>query len=509
MYQVFLVDDEFLAIEGLRLLVDWERLGAEVCGVAYDGISAREQILEKKPDIVLTDIRMPGMNGLDLIAAVKQALPSTVFVVISGYNEFEYARSALRLGVIDYIDKPVTVEKIEDVYRKIEQVFEARAKFNQESREQQTRLSEAMEELIHFPVQTQETLEKLKEKYQVDLAGLQSFAAAVFKPAQPDGKELVGQRFAQEFVESGVYHCASYLDESLVLLLSFPIAFDHAAFEAHFHIFCEGLVLDGIVEAAGLGNVCSGIAELAYGLKDGQQALEYAEYADEPFVAARELSYTLTPPAQLLNGTNSIVYSFHIGEYRKVLEKVDEMLNLLLESGLALDLFYSECLKLVHIGIGLCRETGREFDRDGKPFLPHVEIRQYNKAADIADWVFSVFEGMVAWLNEQKQSEEKSVLPAKEYIDRHYSEPITLPFLASLCRMQPTYFSMLFKEQVGQTYIKYINFVRMEHAKLMLSQGMKVKEIYEQVGFQNYRYFCDKFKVLLGCTPEQYRSRFL
>ena len=97
----------------------------------------------------------------------------------------------------------------------------------------------------------------------------------------------------------------------------------------------------------------------------------------------------------------------------------------------------------------------------------------------------------------------------REYIDRHYSEPITLPFLASLCRMQPTYFSMLFKEQVGQTYIKYINFVRMEHAKLMLSQGMKVKEIYEQVGFQNYRYFCDKFKVLLGCTPEQYRSRFL
>ncbi|MBS1474016.1 MAG: response regulator, partial [Massilimaliae sp.] len=91
MYQVFLVDDEFLAIEGLRLLVDWERLGAEVCGAAYDGISAREQILEKKPDIVLTDIRMPGMNGLDLIAAVKQALPSTVFVVISGYNEFEYA----------------------------------------------------------------------------------------------------------------------------------------------------------------------------------------------------------------------------------------------------------------------------------------------------------------------------------------------------------------------------------------------------------------------------------
>ena len=66
---------------------------------------------------------------------------------------------------------------------------------------------------------------------------------------------------------------------------------------------------------------------------------------------------------------------------------------------------------------------------------------------------------------------------------------------------------MMFKEQVGQNYIKYINFVRMEHAKQLLAQGLKVKDIYEKVGFQNYRYFCDKFKNLVGCTPEQYRSR--
>lgn len=224
-------------------------------------------------------------------------------------------------------------------------------------------------------------------------------------------------------------------------------------------------------------------------------------------VDLKELEYHEEPPVQLLNGTNDIIYCFRTGEYDQTLQKVEELLQLLQNSKLELDLFYSECLKLIHVGMGLCRETGREFDRDGKVFLPHVEIRQYHRAADISGWTVSVFRSMVQWMWERRSKEERKVAVAKEYIDAHYSEILTLPYVASLCGMQPTYFSMMFKEQVGQSYIKYINFVRMEHAKQLLAQGLKVKEIYQRVGFQNYRYFCDKFKSLVGCTPEQYRSR--
>lgn len=506
MDRVFLVDDEYLAIEGLRLLVDWNSLGAEVCGVAYDGESALEQILTQKPDVVLTDIRMPGMNGLDLIAAVKQALPSTLFAVISGYNEFEYARSALRLGVIDYIDKPVTVEKIEAVYRKIRSVLESRRRFaaGQESRRPQFSL--AIEDLLHFPQHITEALPRVSEKYQVDFSGMQEFLLSLCRPAGLEAEESL-RRLWQDSGRAEQADLEIYPKDGLLLLLFLFPGGMPGRFREWLHSFLERLISDGALSAAGIGELRSGIAELEDALRDGEQALRYAEYFDEPVVTAEELSYQLTPPAQMLHGANEIVFHFRVGAYEQALEKVDELLNLLLESGLALELFCSECLKLIHIGLGLCRETGREFDRNGAPFLPHVEIRQYHRAVDIADWVFSVYQGMVLWMQEQRKKSDHKVTLAKDYIDQHYSETITLPYLASLCGMQPTYFSMLFKEQVGQTYIKYLNLVRMEHAKRLLAEGVKVKDIYRQVGFQSYRYFCDKFKSLLGLTPEQYRSR--
>ena len=506
MDRVFLVDDEYLAIEGLRLLVDWNRLGAEVCGVAYDGESALEQITRLRPDVVLTDIRMPGMNGLDLIAAVKQALPSTLFVVISGYNEFEYARSALRLGVVDYIDKPVTVEKIEAVYQKISAVLESRRRFAETQESGRPQFFRAVGELLQLPRQSPEYLPQLSEKYQVDFSGMQEFLIAACRPAGPEEADRF-RRLWQESGQAGRAELGVYLrDGMLLLLLLFPNGVPDG-FEAGLRAFLEQRVAEGDLSAAGIGELHSGITELEDALRDGQQALRYAEYFDEPVVEARALAYHLTPPVQLLHGANEIVYCFRMGAYEQALEKLDGLLDLLLESGLALELFCSECLKLIHIGLGLCRETGREFEREGAPFLPHVEIRQYHRAVDIADWVFSVYQSMVLWMQEQRKKADHKVTAAKDYIDQHYSEAITLPYLAGLCGMQPTYFSMLFKEQVGQSYIKYLNQVRMEHAKRLLAEGVKVKDIYRQVGFQSYRYFCDKFKSLLGLTPEQYRSR--
>lgn len=504
--RVFLVDDEYLAIEGLMRLVDWERLDAEVCGAAYDGKTALEQIEILCPDVVLTDIRMPGMNGLDLIAAVKRRLPSTLFVVISGYNEFEYARSALRLGVVDYIDKPVTVEKIEEVYGKINQIFQARQRFAEETVKKRSQFSQAIEELMRSPQQVMKQLPCLKEKYGVDLRGLERFLIAVCSPVGVEAGQKIRQLWL-EFNPLGDSDLEIFQREKrLILLVTFCKEPD-LAFLEQFQAFCESLVLEGAVEAIGYGAVHSGVTALEYALKDGEQALQYAEYLGEPRVDLRELEYHVEPPVQLLGGTNDIVYYFRTGEYDQALQKVEELLALLLNSKLELDLFYSECLKLIHVGMGLCRETGREFDRDGRVFLPHVEIRQYHRAADISSWTASVFQSMVQWMWERRSKEERKVAAAKDYIDAHYNEVLTLPYVASLCGMQPTYFSMMFKEQVGQNYIKYINFVRMEHAKQLLAQGLKVKDIYEKVGFQNYRYFCDKFKSLVGCTPEQYRSR--
>lgn len=118
MYKMIIVDDEDIVINGLTTVINWKEHQIEIVGTATNGQKALKIIQEQKPDIILTDICMPGMDGLQLIKKVKEEQPNTVFIIISGYAEFEYAKSAIELDVIDYLIKPVDIEEIIGVIKK-------------------------------------------------------------------------------------------------------------------------------------------------------------------------------------------------------------------------------------------------------------------------------------------------------------------------------------------------------------------------------------------------------
>lgn len=120
MYRLVVIDDEYIVVQGIKALLSRLKLEYEVVGAAYDGIQGLEVIRSEKPDVVITDIRIPGLDGLFLIEAAKEECPETYFIVISGYSEFVYAQRALTLGVSDYIDKPVTAEKLKNALLRIE-----------------------------------------------------------------------------------------------------------------------------------------------------------------------------------------------------------------------------------------------------------------------------------------------------------------------------------------------------------------------------------------------------
>ncbi|WP_017810748.1 response regulator [Clostridium saccharoperbutylacetonicum] len=128
MIKAVLIDDEYIVVEGLKAIVNWSGFGIEVVGSASDGVSGLELIEKEKPDIVFTDITMPRMNGLTLIENAKKIIPSGVFIIFSGYNEFEYARKALSLGVIDYLDKPVTIDKVEETLKEAIKIIDKKKK---------------------------------------------------------------------------------------------------------------------------------------------------------------------------------------------------------------------------------------------------------------------------------------------------------------------------------------------------------------------------------------------
>ena len=127
MYRVVVVDDEYIVVEGIRALLGRIGADAEVAGTAQDGRSALSLIRELRPELVITDIRIPYMDGLSLIESCRELLPDTQYIVISGYQEFEYARTALRLGALDYIDKPITQDKLSAAFRRLRALEGGRA----------------------------------------------------------------------------------------------------------------------------------------------------------------------------------------------------------------------------------------------------------------------------------------------------------------------------------------------------------------------------------------------
>lgn len=120
MYRLVVIDDEYIVVQGIKALLSRLKLDYEVVGAAYDGIQGLEVIRNEKPDVVITDIRIPGLDGLSVIETAKDECPDTNFIVISGYSEFAYAQRALTLGVKDYIDKPVTAEKLKNALARVE-----------------------------------------------------------------------------------------------------------------------------------------------------------------------------------------------------------------------------------------------------------------------------------------------------------------------------------------------------------------------------------------------------
>ena len=499
MKRVFLVDDEYLAIEGLRRLVDWKKYDMEVCGVAGDGKSGREMILAQKPDIVFSDIRMPGMNGLDMIAAVKPALPQTLFAIISGYNDFEYVRTALRMSIVDYLDKPVTVEKVYAVLERMNAVFSAR----EQAAPNMAGLGEAMAELLRLEDVSLLQLKETGERCHANLLGVSNLTVGFLGAKRPESipaaaleKALAVHEIACVFLPCGGGTLCVMHSERPYAVRDVRACVQSALEEAF---------ASGEVECAGFSAQYMSLCDLKKAEQEASYAARYARFFDEEMVDFNALE---TDGGSNLSGCRSqIGFALRTGEWQSAMEQVRQTVEVMQKNKLTPELFCHVCLELIYQGLGVCRETGREFEKNGRPFLPHVEISELMRCDEVGRWTIETYDAMIQWLRQRRiQTERKDVLRARKYIDEHFGEPITLEMLSQMCSMHTTYFSVVFKEQIGMTYIKYLNVVRIEKAKQMLLAGEKVKDVGERCGFGSPRYFTEKFKQYTGVTPDQFRK---
>lgn len=517
MLKVVLIDDEKIVLRGMSAIIQWKEEGLELAGTALDGKHGLELILTEKPDIVFTDIRMPGLSGLELIEAAKKELPDTVYIIMSGYNEFKYVQKAIGLGVIDYMEKPVTVEKYRDVLKKARELCSYRKNYRMLTQGyaslERKSIEKTLGKIYTAPMcREREWLNEL-ENVSGQLWAAKEVCVLVLTPGNEDEPPLEVYRNLMETIidtmkgESQVEIFAQ-MEQEFIIFTFFRKGRESVDFIGRGREVKRRFNEKGCLFYMGMGRVHSGVYELRSAYEEAKAALEYALYRDvSEIVQIDEVEYSSHIPEHLLEGQKSIEYNIRIGNEDAALEQAASYLHYLEGIQLKPVLFQHECLELIYLVLKLAEECGESYvSESGK--TPHSEIEKYHAVAEMERWTTDKIRDILEWMHTMRtMAGNQTIQRVKNYIEEHYSSSISLELLAEYAGMSPTYLSMNFKKIVGTTYVKYLGKIRMEHAMEMLREGQKAKDVCEKVGYYDYKYFSAQFKKFTGMTPDRYKRR--
>ncbi|WP_195575382.1 response regulator transcription factor [Paenibacillus sp. 1001270B_150601_E10] len=483
---VLLVDDESWVIESFKASIDWTAHGFEIIGTANSGVEALSYMDTCKPAVVFTDIRMPGMNGLELIKRGKEILPDTDFVVVSGYAEFAYAQKALTYGAIAYCLKPFEEEEIESILCRIKG---KRASNSIHSTTIETLLLSYMEE----PSMAHETelLEMLHR-----LGVIESHSSPI-----------------------GVLVCSTSSLEPPIVSAELPYAkigrMKHAFLVPHDQLEPLRISLETLHQTHTQGEHPKrmegirgiGVSERSIEQLDLRRAIKEAnELADQYFIAGRfVIARKQTSLTESFKGElKQLDEAMRTGDVAGAHHSFDRMLSLF-EQGVLTVLHALQLYHVVHAFLYCINQD-------------HEDMVLFNREQLIAN-----YGSVQAMIHELRQSAARSILDAQEidlamtsnetfrsilqYVNQHFTEDISLQSLSQLFYTNPSYISQLFKKEIGETFTAYIAKLRMTYAcELLGSTDLMVGEIAERSGYMDYFYFTKMFKKLIGKTPSQFRT---
>ena len=536
--KVFLVEDEMVIRRGIKNSIDWEKEGYIFCGEASDGELAYPMIIKEKPDILITDIRMPFMDGLELCKLVKEELPNIKILILSGYDEFDYAKEAIRLGVTEYLLKPISSGKLlealngvsESIRREKEDKDLVR-KYMEEMRENTKHEKQKFfEQMIAGNLSMADALETGK-KYEMNLsAGMYNLLLFRFTLGEENRKsgELLGE----------AEYAIKKLTERLEYVFEFQRDVEGWAFllmadnEEQMSERVKELSKDleeimknysTIAYFGGIGQPVARLRELEESFREAERALA-ARFTME---LNRIISVEDIRMAQNVDTLDDIeITSFgEIEKTRTMFEKflnngaedeidefVDVYINELPEENLksvltrqyiimdAYIVMMSFCEKIEGIE-GEMQAQSEELKNSMKTIQTLEEIKNYIRM------LLKKIIGVRDTISGRRYSDIIEI--AKDQIRKTYmSDEISLNTIAAEVGMSPSYFSSIFSKEMGKTFVEYLTEIRMDRAKeLLMCSSMKTSEIGYEVGYKDPHYFSYIFKKTQNCTPKEFRAR--
>jgi two-component system, response regulator YesN len=520
-YKAFLVEDEIVTREGIRDNVDWRASGFEFCGEAPDGEMALPLLQAAQPDVLITDIKMPFMDGLQLCKVVRERWPRMKVVILSGHDEFEYAQQAVHLGVTEYLLKPITVQDMAGMLQRVASLLD------QDKKDQ--------ENLQKLHDQVEENRAVLREQLLLKLVvGAMTTAEAIEK-GRPLGLELVARYYLVVIIKmeladrSDQFDYATYqqaqqqvarLAENnpdafllkkdwaeLVLLLKGSTP-EYLEEERDLFLERAQRMLDGTAYrlAIGAGTPKNRIADIHQSFVE---ALVEVQNAAPPGRAEPE---SVVDKTDLLKVDKAAVENYLRCGTKEEFDKFFEafvqpvgetaLKSYLLKNYLLVDVIVATA-QFVH-------ELGGAID-EVVPGLAAVQTLLANTQTveQLRAQVREILLGALVFRDQLNHPYASLIRQAKDYIDRHYADPeLALNEVAAHVNHSASHFSALFSQETCQTFKDYLTAVRIKKAKeLLRTSTLKSAEIAYQVGYSDPHYFSAAFRKNTGLSPTEFRQQ--
>lgn len=536
MYNVVIADDQPFARIGMRSIVNWQEYGFKVVGDAENGEEALQLIYQYKPELIITDIRMPLLDGLELTKKIKEFLPDSQILVMSAYDEFNYAQKAIELGVLGYLLKPVVMNDLLQFLVKVRDILEKKKKDEIEEQHIREQLEKSMpllqeqyyNELVNG--QYQDNLEREEKEKFLDIKipernlvvlvfDIDDFRALRERTSFKETELLkirllkIVRNIIDRYCEGVVF---STYSNNYVAVLKLETIHKHSFMNKIMFITEEirkSINNDlNITITIGISRWCDSIKHIKIAYDEAFEATRYKSIIGKNSVISieevepkKDMESIITYP---IAKEQEVIFSLKMGEKSLLETRLEEFFeDMLGDKNVSMEYVAKASLELVFVVSRVLVEMGESIEKIfGNHFFPNIQVTKFETVEDIKIWVKGILFKVSEHIQDSKRKRyRKEIKLALDYINKNYMKEIDLKKVAGELMISTYYLSHIWKKELETSFISYINELRIDKAKeLINTTTYKVYEIAEMVGYNDRKYFTKIFKQYMGVTPSEY-----
>lgn len=533
--KVIIADDEQHICRLIEALIDWEQYGLKIVGFANDGNKAFQMCEELAPDLLITDIRMPGLSGIDLIKKLYEAFPDIKVIIITGYSQFLYAQQALKYGVVDYLLKPIQKEELENALEKGLDLIDTEIvrNFNNKNLALKS-MQEIKDNLLTLILNGRNRSTKFGsgdrflEEYHLKFHGnawqlLQIECILNSEENMISLQEFLGQKIKDIVIEElrndKVEMLTTLMDNSFFCLFNSDRAtleqVKYALNQVRNKLLIVNDILQKINFTIGFSSIYEDVRDIYHCvdecescinhkiIKGKNKIIKYGDVQKAEYKATYFIDENFRKRfMKIIVDADSEEMSAEMNELVTLLYRYSAKIN-----GNVILEIYQMLIKVFYKGIQVFNISDfREFSQENL-----ISQKQYfYSIAGAFTYLSDIFQLLLKRCVEEKEDQNtRPIRNAQLYIEEHYMESIALEEIAKHVGLNETYLSSIFKKQMGKSLIDFLTYVRIQHAKeLLIDHQKSINEIAEAVGFNDAKYFTKRFKKFTGVSPNEYRKLF-